>query len=140
MTLTHSLLKVLLRDRTCMALARTFKSTCICLAYRPITFSCTASLSVAARSMGKRKQEIDLESDGIEEEEEEVKPKKPRAPRAKKATEPCVDEQGYSVEPPSLIWKCVPTWNYVLLLEEPRSTRTSLQGLWHRTWRQDCCL
>jgi hypothetical protein len=56
--------------------------------------------------MGKRKEQEDVSSEELEDEVEvKAKPKKPRAPRAKKVAEPSVDELGYNIEPPSLIWK-----------------------------------
>eukprot|EP00882_Tetradesmus_deserticola_P011962 GHRQ01012661.1.p1 GENE.GHRQ01012661.1~~GHRQ01012661.1.p1 ORF type:complete len:163 (+),score=45.77 GHRQ01012661.1:262-750(+) len=57
-------------------------------------------------SMGKRKEQDEVDSDALDDEVElKAKPKKPRAPRAKKVAEPSVDELGYNIEPPSLIWK-----------------------------------
>ncbi|WIA43820.1 hypothetical protein OEZ86_010236 [Tetradesmus obliquus] len=56
--------------------------------------------------MGKRKEQDELSSEELDDEVEvKAKPKKPRAPRAKKVAEPSVDELGYNIEPPSLIWK-----------------------------------
>jgi hypothetical protein len=64
------------------------------------------SSSRTPRSMGKRKEQDEVDSDELDEEIDiKAKQKKPRAPRAKKVAEPCVDDLGYNIEPPSLIWK-----------------------------------
>ncbi|KAF6255002.1 polynucleotide kinase 3 phosphatase-domain-containing protein [Scenedesmus sp. NREL 46B-D3] len=56
--------------------------------------------------MGKRKEQEEVDSDELDEDiEVKAKPKKPRAPRTKKVAEPSVDDLGYNIEPPSLIWK-----------------------------------
>lgn len=61
-------------------------------------------------TMGKRKQDTDsepeLDSEELDEEETK-KPKKRAAPRKTKPkfTEPFVDELGWNVEPPSIIWR-----------------------------------
>jgi hypothetical protein len=59
--------------------------------------------------MGKRKADSGSEDEVPEEvpsEEEYVeKKKKPRAKAKPKRTEPFVDEQGWNVVPPSLMWR-----------------------------------
>jgi hypothetical protein len=70
------------------------------------TFALARNSSRTPRSMGKRKEQDEVDSDELDEEiDVKAKPKKPRAPRAKKVAEPSVDDLGYNIEPPSLIWK-----------------------------------
>eukprot|EP00878_Enallax_costatus_P025878 GHUV01027717.1.p1 GENE.GHUV01027717.1~~GHUV01027717.1.p1 ORF type:complete len:186 (+),score=20.73 GHUV01027717.1:103-660(+) len=60
-------------------------------------------------TMGKRKQDTDSEPELDSEQDEELlkKPKKRAAPKKTKPkfSEPFVDEQGWHVEPPSIIWR-----------------------------------